>query len=449
MSTTQAAIVIGGGIAGLTAAAKLGHAGVHVTVLEARDRIGGRIFTHREPGCDFPIELGAEFIHGRAPEIWEPLQRARIPIREADGQNWCVANGRLSSCRFFSQVDRILEKMDKRGPDESFLTFLERCFPNPDRSPRLAEAKQRALGYITGFNAADPGLVGVHWLFDGMKAEERIEGERAFRAAGGYATLVELFRQQVIEAGASLQTRTIVRRVSWKRGSAKVEVEGPNGASVLTSEKVLVTLPLAVLKAPAGEPGSVDFAPALPASKREAIDKIEMGKVMRVVLRFRSRVWETISPPGSKSKTLADMSCLFSQDETFPTWWTAMPEKLPIITGWAPFHAAERLSGKSRDFVASRSMETLSKLLRVSSSETKRELVGVHFHDWQSDPFSRGAYSYGKVGSEGAPRALAAPIENTLYFAGEATDVTGNSGTVHGAMASGDRAAAEMLEDIG
>jgi monoamine oxidase len=147
-----------------------------------------------------------------------------------------------------------------------------------------------------------------------------------------------------------------------------------------------------------------------------------------------------------RQKTVSDRGFLFSQDEWFPTWWTTMPERLPIITGWAPAHSAERLSGRDRSFVIERSLGTLGDLLEVSLQKLEGLLEAVYFHDWQRDPFSRGAYSYGKVGADGAQQMLAAPVDDTLFFAGEATDISGNNGTVHGAIASGYRAAREILQ---
>src|SRR6266705_3425339 len=98
-----------------------------------------------------------------------------------------------AACKFFAQVDAILEKMDDSQPDESFLTFLQRRFPNPNRDPELEEARQHAIGYVTGFNAADPGVIGTHWLVQGMRAEEKIEGQRAFRSKNGYEDLLSAF----------------------------------------------------------------------------------------------------------------------------------------------------------------------------------------------------------------------------------------------------------------
>lgn len=140
------------------------------------------------------------------------------------------------------------------------------------------------------------------------------------------------------------------------------------------------------------------------------------------------------------------MAFLFSDDELFPTWWTSMPVKSPIITGWAPFLSAERLSDKSESFISERSLQTLSKLLGPGVQELQDLLERVYFHDWQTDPFALGAYSYGKVGADGAQAAIAAPLEKTLFFAGEATDTAGHNGTVHAAIASGYRAAKEILQ---
>jgi monoamine oxidase len=188
------------------------------------------------------------------------------------------------------------------------------------------------------------------------------------------------------------------------------------------------------------------FAPELPSQKRSALGKVVMGEVIRVSLRFRERFWDNLHPAAEHSKTLSDMSFLFSQDDTewFPTWWSTMPNKLPILTGWAPFRAAEKLSGQSENFIKQKALETLSRLLPTDMQKLEDLLEAIYVHDWQADPFSRGAYSYVKVGGENCPAALGEPIENTLFFAGEATDISGNTGTVHGAIASGKRAAKEI-----
>jgi monoamine oxidase len=203
-------VIIGAGISGLAAARELGCAGLTVCMLEARDRIGGRIYSAHDPVLDAEIPLGAEFIHGKPEAIWAPLQEAGVQITEAHGTNWCVSGGELRACNFFGQVDSVLKKMDDCLPDESFLDFLHR---QSAHSADQQRNQQRAIRYVSGFNAADPALVGVHWLVSESRAEEQIEGDRAFRPDGGYRSLVEIFYEQLHHRGQSIRVNHVAKHI--------------------------------------------------------------------------------------------------------------------------------------------------------------------------------------------------------------------------------------------
>ena len=434
-------MVVGAGAAGLTAAIDLAQAGFRVTVLEARDRIGGRMFTQFDPGSKVPVELGAEFVHGCPPEIWDLIRSHQLKTTEVGGDQWCFRRAQWKACDFFSEVDEIFGLMNDRGPDLSFADFLRQCCPRASQ-----EARQWALGYVQGFHAANPELVSVHSLVRSNRAEEQINGERAFHIAGGYATVLEIFERQMRDLGIAVHLNTAVRSITWSRGKGLLHVHDDAGARTFSAARAVVTLPLGVLQAKPGDAGAVRFSPALPREKQAALQKLEMGHVIRITLCFRHRFWADIRPRnGQGSKTLAGLSFLFSRDEWFPTWWTRMPDESPVITAWAPFPSAERLSGQSQAFVLDKSLEALARLLKMDEPEIAAQLTAAYMHDWQSDPRSRGAYSYVKVGGDNAERDLGLPVEDTLFFAGEATDLIGNNGTVNGAIASGKRVTEEVM----
>jgi monoamine oxidase len=307
-----------------------------------------------------------------------------------------------------------------------------------------------ARSYVTGFHAADPALISVHSLVRGLRADEQIDGDRPFRMKGGYQVLIEIFRRQLDEADVSIEINTRAQTIRWDQTEVQVTaLDEANEVFTFTAPQVLITLPLGVLQSNPGNEGALRFNPELPPAKLQALDQLAMGKVIRLTLRFRHHFWEKLRPSHiAKSRTLSRMQFLLSQEDWFPTWWTALPEKWPIITGWAPFHCGERLSGQSEGFVIEKGLETLGNLLRIDNRELEDLLDASYTHDWQTDPFSRGAYSYVKVGGDSAQGVLAAPLNNHLFFAGEATDTSGHHGTVHGAIASGKRAAEQILQGI-
>jgi monoamine oxidase len=181
--------------------------------------------------------------------------------------------------------------------------------------------------------------------------------------------------------------------------------------------------------------------------KQEAVNKLAMGAVTKIVLRFRERFWEqSVFLTQPSGRRLPPLGFLHARDEYFPTWWTSLPLRAPILTGWAGGPAAERLAMRGEEFVVGRALDSLCRLLRLGRERLADLLIAWYTRDWQADPYTRGAYSYIPVGGLDAPRLLAEPIEDTLFFAGEATDFEGQNGTVHGAMASGRRAAGEIIQ---
>ena len=229
----------------------------------------------------------------------------------------------------------------------------------------------------------------------------------------------------------------------------EITAQDASGEVQVRARKAIVTLPLAVLQANAGETGAVVFVPEL-KSKRDALDLLEMGPVIRVVLRFRERFWDRIEVDTDRGKSsLSEMSFLHADDPVFPTWWTTMPRKAPILTAWSAGPHCSGLIFQDQQTIVSRALDTLSRLMHMNRAELEQLLAAHYLHNWQADPFARGAYSWAKVGGVNAAAELARPLEYTLFFAGEATDSNGHNGTVNGALESGYRAAEEVLQVLG
>jgi monoamine oxidase len=195
-----------------------------------------------------------------------------------------------------------------------------------------------------------------------------------------------------------------------------------------------------VLQQPPSAPGGVSFDPDLP-TRRSALARLAMGPVIKLALQFDRPFWEEID--GARYR---DAAFFFAPNAAFPTFWTALPVRTPVLVAWSAGPNAERLRGLERRDVLTQAFASLRRVFGRRAYATLVERCA--WHDWQADPYALGAYSYVLAGGGRARRALARSLQNTLYFAGEACDIEGEAGTVGGALASGRRAAREVLEGL-
>ena len=444
-------LVLGAGAAGLAAARDLSQAGLRVTVIEARPRIGGRILTRHDPGVPVPLELGAEFIHGEAPETFAVARAAGLGVLEIPDLHEIVASGRFMPMRdFFGAIDKmnrdLARRVAQRGKDFPVSEYLDSAHLPPLRRSMLKR-------FVEGFYAAHTERISAQSLAEEASngGEEEIREDKQFRIANGNDALMQWLRDGLDPERTQVRLSTIAQLVSWKRGNVSVECIGGDGAplEVLHARSAIITLPAPLLKAGGGGGRALRFAPAVPAKQR-ALAGLEVGHVFKIVLRFREAFWE---PPDflkerrangdSNTRGLNFLHATGGGVE-IPTWWTSLPVRSPLLTGWVGGVVAETLLAEEPLSRLERSLVALSEVLAVPRRELEEQLDAWASHDWRADPFSRGAYSYIGVGGNGAPRALARPVEGTLFFAGESTNGE-EIGTVAGALSSGRRAARELL----
>jgi monoamine oxidase len=428
MNTSWDVVIIGAGVSGLSAACELRKSGLSILVLEARDHIGGRAWTRHEPGLSAPIELGAEFIHGRVPETFELLHEVGKAALDTSGVHWTLIDGQLvqNTEDLFGDIQDALERSKVlEQPDISFGEWLDRS----EQYGLSREAARMGRAFVEGFDAADPARVSAHFVAREWGAGGMLDSPQ-FRPLGGYNSVLSALAGSLERDNIRLQLQTVVKQVRWQRGSAEIEVTRFDQTSTFKATTVIVTLPLGVLQA-----GSVGFTPAL-ESKQAALQQLVFGPVLKLSLRFRTAFWEELD-----NRKYAGASFFHSADAAFPTFWTSLPLRSPLMTAWVAGPKAAQLSTREMPHIVGQALESLATLF----GGIQPDLEGAYLHNWQTDPYSMGAYSYIGVGGSDARRALAAPLEDTLFFAGEATDEN-EAATVGGALQSGARVADEIIK---
>jgi monoamine oxidase len=428
-------IVIGGGAAGLGAAMALVQAGRSVVLLEARDRLGGRIWTRRDALVPVPIELGAEFIHGSAVCTRALLAKGAAGVIDTSNSHLTLEEGvLLPRDHFFPAIQQALrETAALRRADLSFDDLLERHLAGV----LSAAERQYARAMAEGFDAADPARASARALAAEWTGDTLGDTPQS-RPGEGYEGLLRVLIALAHGERLRLKLQSPVQAVEWSRGSVRVCGRFAGTSLAFQAAQAIVTVPLGVLQAPPGTPGAIHFAPAL-ESKLAALEGLATGAVVKLLLRFASAFWESLHEGRYR-----DVSFLHTPEAEIPTFWTPSPARAPLLVAWVGGPAALRAACASPPDLVRTALAGLRRLFGPDVDPTA-ELEGYYYHDWENDPFARGAYSYVTVGGEAARGSLAQPLDDTLFFAGEATDSTGEAGTVTGALESGLRAAREVL----
>lgn len=426
-------IVVGAGAAGLAAAAYLSRNGKSVCILEARERIGGRILTARPRGSVVPLELGAEFIHGESTAVFEQLRLAGdVAVDAAQTRLRTPHPGRLKHSEdLFETMKERLQAIPKPRVDQPFAEFLEK-----HRRRLSPTVRAFATMLVEGFDAADPARASAIEILKEWGGGSAADAP-TFRPQRGYGALMDSLAGSLDPEKACVQLDTVVDEIRWRRGEVKVGFTRHGEPGQARASQSVITLPLSVMQLPPLTPGSVLFTPALPR-KQLPLSRLLMGPVVKLVLCFSKPFWAEIDDGEHR-----DVAFFHARGAPFPTFWTSLPVRTPILTAWSGGPKAMRLVGRTTDEVLRPALASIAEIFGKRRDYHKM-LEAVHWHDWQSDPFSSGAYSYAGVGGGPARRQLAKSVEGTLFFAGEAVDEE-ESSSVGGALNTGQRAAKELL----
>ena len=436
--------IIGAGASGLAAAKALIEAGISVCILEGRSRIGGRIHTVHDNTLTMPIELGAEFIHGASRDIWSIVEAAGLSVYDCMDNHLHRMNGKLQAVpEFWEKVGNFLDSLGQsndqssNGPERTYAEFEEE-----NRTDADSETLRLARAYVEGFHAADTKIISEKGLAVAEQAHEQLNGSETFRIQDGYDQIPKFLVSSLREPDRNLRLNTVVKNIRWGKGQVEIHCENANGYVLprIACKRVLVTVPIGVLKAQPGTRAAIKFEPDL-EDKRKSFESIHMGSALRIVLHFRTRFWEK-----SLDEPLAFLHA--EKEGPFRVWWTPMPVRAPILTAWAGGPKAQELYQLSEAQILNLALDNLASAFDHTNEFMQSQIRASYFHNWQEDPFTLGAYSYLGIGGIEAAKEYAKPVENTLFFAGEATNPGAGRGTVDGAMATGYRAAEEIIESL-
>ncbi|HKE58074.1 MAG TPA: NAD(P)/FAD-dependent oxidoreductase, partial [Pyrinomonadaceae bacterium] len=385
-------LIIGAGAAGLAAAHVLSDAGVRTITLEARDRIGGRIYTHFDPGTKTPIELGAEFIHGRPPDLLELIELARLPIEETAQRHFFFNGGVLiKSGDFWTKVEQLMEQMKQRLSDCSVKQYLD-SLPVGEAS---SQARAIAELYVEGFHGASSDRIGIKGLIKANEAAEGIDGDRMFSLLSGYGSLCRWLQDQSQTKGASFQLNTTVSKLRWRERQVEAVCGAGHAEVNYTGRVAVITVPLPMLQTAHRQSDSLVFTPALPANVQRDIDTLEMGEATRIVFLFHDRFWEQHRLPGmADNDSLSGWSFIHNPDASLPTWWTTPSQHGPLMVGWAGGPGAAALGRQSKETVFEKAVSSLTKIFQLGEGDVRALVKQWFIHNWHTDPLSGGAYAY-------------------------------------------------------
>ncbi len=417
MENSTDIIIIGAGAAGLYAAMELSRKGKKVTLLEAREKTGGRI---RSIAGNFskPMDAGPEFIHGDLPITKSLLKKAGSEFYKHKGEFYRSREGKIVETDEMTEGwDRLMKELKRLKKDVTLVQFLDEHFSGE----KDTELRKEAIGLAEGFDAADASRISAFAVRDEWGGDTIDE---SYQVEGGYTPLINYLTAECRKNGCTFHFKTEVKKIKWQRG--RVEIICVSGQE-FEVPKVLITVSLGVLTSE-NETCSIAFSPDIP-QKTAAAKQMGFGPIVKINFEFRSSFWNDKNLSGTVSQ-IPDLGFLNSESE-IPVWWTKAPDQ-PFLVGWAGGGNAEKLKQSSDDALLKKAIRSIAMAMNTTETFISENLVAHAISNWGNDPFTKGAYSYTTPETAEAKKIISQPLEDTIFFAGEA--LGDHTGTVEAAM---------------
>jgi len=403
-------------------ARELARAGKRVTLFEARNRCGGRIYPLPTQEFGYPAEGGAEFVHGGAPVTRALMREARLSLSPTLGTRWSARTGALSSDESsLPRAGRFYKAMKELKTDLPIAEFLATHFVGR----QYGELRRAVTRTVEGYDAADPHRASTFALRDEWMG--RGQGQHG-RIGEGYGALIEHLVSECRRHGASIHLGAVVTAIDASHRGVTARCQ--DGA-FLEADAAILTVPLPLLR-------EIALPPAV-REKVAASADIGFGNVVKILLRFATKWWG-----DHRGRDLTDLSFLLS-NATVPTWWTQHPSRYPVLTGWFAGPKADRVASLTAVELVDMGLVSLTEIFDLSLDRLRRDLVASQAINWGNDPFARGAYSYATVKTREAQSALVKPDGGGIFFSGEALYAGSDMGTVEAALANGRETAETIL----
>jgi monoamine oxidase len=426
-------IIIGAGAAGLMAAKELSAAGLEVRILEARDRIGGRIYSLNDLPFAEQVQGGAEFIHGKLPLTLNLLKEAGLNTVKLEGDVWQVTKGKWNQeSDFYKNIDIVVAQLKSLEADTTIAEFMEKSFSEA----RHDGLRKSLTEYIEGYYSGKIDKISAKSFLEEWMSED----EEQYRPEAGYGKMINYLAETLTKAGALIQLSTVVKEIRWSKGQVEVIDESRHS---YVAHKALITVSTGVLTAGESCRGFMKFSPAL-TEKIDAAKQLGFGSVIKVLLSFDRALTDDESLKKHAEVNFQKLHMVLS-DEEISTWWTQHPQHSSLISGWLSGPAAEQLTHSDDEVILDKALKSLSSIFGLPLENVIKKVNWWKVFNWTRDEFTRGSYSYSTLQTNTARKKLEEPVDNTIFFAGEGLYNGLEMGTVEAALTSGAEVAKKII----